>query len=362
MGSRSSGRARASATSRSQTAEAPHQTTFAPSQGLMVVRDRRMFRRGQEAFCRRLAVEAALQDEVHSVRVCLESNECRIEFSPGRVDEPGMADRFARAVRQAVADPSRERRGTSSGIPWEALTSFPAPEDVSVWEIETEGPERVKAGHPRLRGDAKLARRVADELRQEPGIVACRLGPRKDLEITFDRERLQGPQTVERSEQVLLRILHPEAEEPPAEEAAPRVAAGFRRWYYLAMAGGSFTLTLVALMVPGVPTVPFLLGTSYYLARSSPTLNRALSRSWYLGPIVTDLEDHGGLRPFNKLKLLGLTLGITTVTLLIVGPTLAVLAVVFAAGLVSVSAISKIPGLPTRTRKPAPTSPGLALA
>ena len=88
------------------------------------------------------------------------------------------------------------------------------------------------------------------------------------------------------------------------------------------MAGGSFVLTLVGLIVPGIPTVPFLLATSYYLVRSSPRLSRLLSRSWFFGPILTDLSKRGGLRPINKIKLIGLTLVLGTVTLVLIGPPL----------------------------------------
>jgi uncharacterized membrane protein YbaN (DUF454 family) len=116
-----------------------------------------------------------------------------------------------------------------------------------------------------------------------------------------------------------------------------------RRWYYLALAGGSFTLMVVGLIVPGIPTVPFLLATSYYLARSSPRLDRALSQSWFFGPILTDLEKSGGLRPINKIKLIGLTLAVCALTLVVAGPSLVLLLIMGAAASVSIYAIKRIP-------------------
>ena len=38
-------------------------------------------------------------------------------------------------------------------------------------------------------------------------------------------------------------------------------------------------MTFVGLVVPGIPTVPFLLASSYYLARSSRTLHKRLLES-----------------------------------------------------------------------------------
>ena len=72
----------------------------------------------------------------------------------------------------------------------------------------------------------------------------------------------------------------------------------------MAIAGGTFTVTLVRLVVPGVPTVPFLLATSYYLARSSPALNAAPTDS-VLRPILQEWEGHRGLGLASKGRLMG---------------------------------------------------------
>ena len=76
---------------------------------------------------------------------------------------------------------------------------------------------------------------------------------------------------------------------------------------YLALAGGSFAMTLVGLVVPGIPTVPFLLTTSYYLARSSRRLDERLRRTPLFGPILVEWERRHGLSRSSKLKLMGLT-------------------------------------------------------
>jgi uncharacterized membrane protein YbaN (DUF454 family) len=192
---------------------------------------------------------------------------------------------------------------------------------------------------------------VAKELRAVPGVVACRVSPfSRDLKIAYDPARLTEFAVVDRPEEILRRLLHPEPE-PPVDErnSEPPVATGLRRVYYLAMAGGSFTLTLVGLVVPGIPTVPFLLATSYYLARSSRRLNRRLARSWFFGPILTDLEKSGGLRPVNKLKLVGLVVGISAATIILAGPSLIVALVMAGAASVSLYAIVRIPDLPSGT-------------
>ena len=78
--------------------------------------------------------------------------------------------------------------------------------------------------------------------------------------------------------------------------AAPEVAAGVKRVVFLFLAGVTFVLGVLGAVLPGLPTTPFLLLTSYFLMRSSPRLNAALLRSRFFGPILTDWQIYGGVR------------------------------------------------------------------
>jgi uncharacterized membrane protein YbaN (DUF454 family) len=128
------------------------------------------------------------------------------------------------------------------------------------------------------------------------------------------------------------------------------VATGARRVMYLALAGGAFTMTLVGLVLPGVPTVPFLLMTSYCLARSSPALNARLRQSTFFGPIIVEWEQQGGLSRSSKRKLMGLTVAIGVVALIVSPLTpFAVIAVLLVSAL-GIYGISLLPGLPDEER------------
>ncbi len=111
------------------------------------------------------------------------------------------------------------------------------------------------------------------------------------------------------------------------------------------MAGGAFTLTLVGLVVPGVPTVPFLLATSYYLARSSPALNERLRRTALFGPILREWEGHGALSLASKGKLIGLTATIVVVTVVLAPLTPLALSVILLVSSLSVYGVARMPGL-----------------
>ena len=83
----------------------------------------------------------------------------------------------------------------------------------------------------------------------------------------------------------------------------------------LTAAGGCFVISIIGFVIPGIPTVPFVLATSYFLVRSSPALHDRFRRSRLFGPMVRDFEDRGGLQLSTKLKLVALTFAIVGVTI-----------------------------------------------
>jgi len=93
-----------------------------------------------------------------------------------------------------------------------------------------------------------------------------------------------------------------------------KVVRGWKRAAYLLLAGLLFVLGALGVILPGLPATPFLLLTSYFLIRSSPRLNAALLGSRLFGPILTDWQVHGGVRPDVKIKAVvavALAVGIT---------------------------------------------------
>ena len=71
---------------------------------------------------------------------------------------------------------------------------------------------------------------------------------------------------------------------------------------FLTAAGISFALGVLGVILPGLPATPFLLITSWLLAKSSPRLQTRLLRSRWLGPVLRDWRDQGGVRPQVKVR------------------------------------------------------------
>ncbi len=336
--------------------------SFLEDDGVLLLHNPELFRPGREAFCRRLADALVRQEGVRSVRISQESGTCRIDFEPGRVDEAGMAERFARAVRSAIDQETHDGRADGSAAGWTTLAVFSTGDGRSVWEVLDEGPGSIRLRNPLLRRDRSLARRVARTIRDLPGITASRATFwSHDLDLRFDPTVSNADAVIGAAEGTMRRILRPEPAGPVADGAEePGVARGLKRVWYLALAGGSFGMTLVGFLVPGIPTVPFLLATSYYLARSSPRLNRLLRRSWFFGPILEDYQTYGGLRPISRIKLIGLTLTLGLVMLVLIGPPFLVLVAMVGAITASLYLIMRIPGIPKRVRGRRRSQPALA--
>jgi uncharacterized membrane protein YbaN (DUF454 family) len=117
------------------------------------------------------------------------------------------------------------------------------------------------------------------------------------------------------------------------------VARGVRRLAHLAAAGGCFVMSFIGLVTPGIPTVPFVLATSYFLVRSSPALDDRLRRSRLFGQMVRDWETYGGMRQSTKSRIIVLTLAIVVVTILIAEPSVPLLAVISIMGALGIGLI-----------------------
>lgn len=63
----------------------------------------------------------------------------------------------------------------------------------------------------------------------------------------------------------------------------------------------SIVLGIVGIFVPGLPTTPFLLLSSWLFYKSSRRLHDALHRSKYLGPYISRYQDKRGVSIWSKL-------------------------------------------------------------
>lgn len=125
-----------------------------------------------------------------------------------------------------------------------------------------------------------------------------------------------------------------------------RTLSRVQRGLHLALAGASFGMAIVGVAVPGIPTVPFLLVTSFFLVRSSPSLNDRLLRSRLFGPMMRDWQQNHGMRRSTKWRILAFTGLLVLGTLVFIQPPPALIGVMVVFTGLSVFFIARIPTIP----------------
>ena len=120
-----------------------------------------------------------------------------------------------------------------------------------------------------------LAQALASEVQQRPGVRSVTCVPTQALvRIAYDNQLSRG-RLVTAVTQDLTSLL----ENPQPTAIAPRLAAGATRLGYLALGGGCFVMSLLGMVLPGLPTVPFVLASSYFFAASLAVMNPSSFRS-----------------------------------------------------------------------------------
>lgn len=123
---------------------------------------------------------------------------------------------------------------------------------------------------------------------------------------------------------------------------APQMATGWKRALYLLGAAVTFGLAVLGVLLPGVPTTPFLLLTSYCLIRSSRRLHDRLLRSKVFGGLLRDWHTHRGVRPGVKTKSLAVMALVVGATVLLSGLQARALLGVMACSLIGVLMILRL--------------------
>ncbi|MEP3435400.1 MAG: YbaN family protein [Hoeflea sp.] len=71
----------------------------------------------------------------------------------------------------------------------------------------------------------------------------------------------------------------------------------------------SLGLGVVGVLLPLLPTTPFLIFAAFAFARSAPSLHSWLMRNRTFGPIIADWQAHGAIAPRYKCLALGMMAG-----------------------------------------------------
>ena len=81
----------------------------------------------------------------------------------------------------------------------------------------------------------------------------------------------------------------------------PGTTRGVRRLAYFALAGSFLLIGLIGVVLPGIPTTPFLLLMSFFLVRASPKVHELALRIPVIGQAIQDWDENHGVRSGTKL-------------------------------------------------------------
>lgn len=119
--------------------------------------------------------------------------------------------------------------------------------------------------------------------------------------------------------------------------------SGVRRAVYWALAGFFFVLAMIGVVLPGIPTTPFLLLMCHFLIRVSPSLH-AKALAWpVVGGPLRDWRDGGGVRPSVRITACTMVSLLVLGTLVLGSLPVALKAVVAAAALCGIAVILRLP-------------------
>ena len=130
----------------------------------------------------------------------------------------------------------------------------------------------------------------------------------------------------------------------------------FRSAAYGALAMGSFAMSWIGLIVPGIPTIPFVLLTAHFALRSSPRLRERLLKSKMFGPIIRDWQQYGAIQRSVQIEAYVFTMVIIVVGFIFSPPIPILYVGMVIASALGLYAISQIPLIesPTQDRSIVP--------
>jgi uncharacterized membrane protein YbaN (DUF454 family) len=326
--------------------------------GLLRVRDGRIFRLAERSLCASFAAEAIQQRGVCKVEIDLPTRSCVVRFIGGTTSDSAMAEAFVESLGRAVearakAARKRQWRGHQG---WHRLTAFPGSAGMSLWESIDLGPGRVDLRRSGSANSRVSRSKLLSAVAQADGVAHCRAVPWTDRVIVeLSPGRSFADTWLDDVERILAQEhasdIRRNGDHLPARRIADPLsgegATGLARLKYTVFAGGSFGLTLLGIVVPGIPTLPFLVATSYYVTRISPRYHAYLRQSFFFGEILEEWETKAALSVRSKGKLFGLTIAIIVISLGVFPATPISVAVVLVLSTLSLYEVLRMPSIPS---------------
>jgi uncharacterized membrane protein YbaN (DUF454 family) len=117
---------------------------------------------------------------------------------------------------------------------------------------------------------------------------------------------------------------------------------GFRRRLYEVLGWASVGMAVVGAILPGIPTVPFVVLAGYFFIRSSPTAHAWLLQSRWFGPLLRDWEEQRAVRRSVKYSAVGLIVAAMAI-ILVLGLPPGLVALILAVEIIGLIIVLRLP-------------------
>jgi uncharacterized protein len=137
--------------------------------------------------------------------------------------------------------------------------------------------------------------------------------------------------------------------------SSPTLTSRVRTVVYASLGTLCVGLAVAGVLLPLLPTTPFLLLASFFFLRSSPRMYRWLHSSRLFGPFLRDWEQHHGVR--RSVKRLAVVVVLVTVTASFLSPgvTVPAKAVLIVAAAIGLTVVFRLRTIPDEASQPAET-------
>ena len=134
-----------------------------------------------------------------------------------------------------------------------------------------------------------------------------------------------------------------------AADTMPTLAERLRHWFYGTLATLSLGMAWVGLLVPGIPTIPFVLLTAHFALKSSPALRRKFLHNRTFGPMIRDWDEHRAIRRSVRTRAYLLTWSLAGITLFLTPSSIVLYVIIVTMSGVGLFLISRIPIIEAHT-------------
>jgi len=190
-----------------------------------------------------------------------------------------------------------------------------------IWTIRIDFPrlfQDVKSAYCAefLERGFELEEVVSVEIDQSTGSAFIHLHPKSEP-TPIMLTRLADKLAIRRRQWAPLRYPYFVWQESPARSIyarAPKCVSGVRRYLYSGLGLAFFGLAGIGVVLPLMPTTPFVILSSYFALKASPAVNQRLLHSRLFGRIIKDWYTHRAMRRstmYRALTFMVIVFGVT---------------------------------------------------